>query len=152
MKSRRGQFSGFHFFVCILKVSMLFTFFSLSGKMFQILGPRNEILSDPWYTVLTGGIVNWEFFLRSYYCLFLCSKSSVRIKGDRSFFILYISVARIWRFRLWTETEPSFSISVSNDDCLSEYIIRKQHLSSLFILPLLARLWHDYPRGQGDNS
>ena len=131
MKSRNGQFSGFHFFVCILKFSMLFTFFSLSGKMFPILGPRNEILSDPWYTVLTGGIVNWKFFLWSYYCSFLCSKSSVRIKGDRSFFILYISVARIWRFRLWTETEPSFSNSVSNDERWSKYIIPKQRSRSL---------------------
>ena len=76
------------------------------------------------------------------------SKSSVTIKGDRSFFILYISVARIWRFRLWTETEPSFSNSVSNDDCLLEYIIRKQRSCSLFILSLLARLWHIHTKGQ----
>ena len=149
MQSRHGQFSGFHFFICILKASMLLTFFSLSGKMFQILGPRNEILSDPWYTVLIGGIVNWEFFLRSQCCSFPCLKSSVIIKGDRSFFILYISVARIWRFQLWTKTEPSFSNSVSNNDCLSEYIIRKQRSCSLFILPLLAQLWHIH---KGDNS
>ena len=139
---------GFQFFICILKVSMLLAFFNLSGNMFQILGPRNEILSYPWYTVLIGRIVNWEFFLRWQCCSFLCSKSSVSIKGDRSFFILYISVARIWRFRLWTETEPSFSNSVSNDDCLSEYIIRKQRSCSLFILPLLARLWHIHTRRQ----
>ena len=133
MQSRHGQFSGFQFFIFILKASMLLTFFSLSGKMFQILGPRNEILSDPWYTVLIGGIVNWEFFLRSQCCSFLCSKRSMTIKGDRSFFVLYILVAKIWRFWLWTKTEPSFSNSVSNDDCLWEYIIRKQRSCSPFI-------------------
>ena len=119
--------------------------------MFQILGPRNEILSEPWYTVLIGGIVNREFFLRSQCYSFICSKSSVTIKGHRLFFILYISVARIWRFRMWTETEPSFTNRVSNDDCLLEYIIRKQRSCSLFILPLLARLWHIHTRGQQRN-
>ena len=44
MQSWHRQFSGFHFFTCVLKASMLLTFFSPSGKMFQILGPRNEIL------------------------------------------------------------------------------------------------------------
>ena len=133
MQSRHEQFSGFHIFICVLKTSILLTFFSISGKMFQILGPRNEILSDPWYTVPIGGVANWEFFLRSWYCSFLCSKSSVTIKGDRLFYILYISVARIWRFLFRTETKLSFSNSVSNDDCLSEYIIRKQRSGSLFI-------------------
>ena len=109
MQSRHGQFSGFHLFISILKASMLLAFFNLSCKMFRILGPRNEILSDPWYTVLVGSMVNWEYFLRLCCCSFLCSESSVTIKGDRSFFISYIFVPRIWRFRLWTETEPSFS-------------------------------------------
>ena len=89
------QTSGFHFFLCILKASMLLACFNLSCKMSQILGPRDEILCNPWYTVLIGGIVNWEFFLRLQSCTFLCSKSYVTIKRDRSFFILYISVARI---------------------------------------------------------
>ena len=120
--------------------------FHLSGKIFEILGPRNEIHSKPWYTVLIGVIKNWELFMSSQCCLFLCLKSSVTIKGDKPFFILYISVARIWRFRWWTETEPSFSNNVSNDDCLSEYIIHKQCSCNLFILPLLARLWHIHTR------
>ena len=136
------------FFIYILKYSMLLAFFNLSGKMFHMLGRRNEILSDPWYSVLIGGMVNREAFLRTYCYSSLCSKSSVTIKGDSSFFILYISVAKIWRFRLWTETEPTFYKSVSNVDCLSEYIICKQRSCSLFILPLLARLWRIYKRGQ----
>ena len=97
-------------------------------------------------TVLIGVIKSWELFMRSQCCLFLCLKSSITIKGDKPFFILYISVARIWRFWLWTETEPSFSNNVSNDDCLSEYIIHKQCSCNLFILPLLARLWHIHTR------
>ena len=36
----------FIFQIIILKASMLLAFFNLSGKMFQILGARNEILSD----------------------------------------------------------------------------------------------------------
>ena len=130
MQSRHGLFSSFRFFICVLKVSILLAFFNLSGKMFQILGPRNEILSNPWYTVLIRGIVNWEFFLRSQCCSRLFSKSYMTIKGDRSFFISYISVARIWRFPLWTETEHSFSSSISNDDCFSEYIFCKQRAYS----------------------
>ena len=148
MQSRHRKFSDFFFFICILKAFMLLTFSILSGKMFQILGTRNEILSDPWYTVLIGDMVNWEFFLRSQCCSFLCPKSSVTIKGGRSFFVLYISFARIWRFRLWIETEPSFSYRVSTNDCLSEYIIPKQRWCRLFILLLLARLWHIHTRRQ----
>ena len=108
MESRHGQFSGFKFFICILKASMVLVFFNLSGKSFKILGPTNEMLSNPWYTVLTGGIVNWGFYLRLQCCSFVCSKSSVTIKEDRSVYFLYISVARIWKFRLLTETEPFF--------------------------------------------
>ena len=44
---------------------MLLAFFNLFGKMFQILGPRNEKFFDPWNTVPIGGLVNWEFFMRS---------------------------------------------------------------------------------------
>ena len=139
MQSPHGQLSGFHYFICILEASMLLAFLNLSCKMFQILGPRNEILSDPWYTVLIGVMVNWELFLRSQCRSFLCSKSSLTI-------ILYTSVARIWRFRFWTETVASFSSCVSNDDYLSEYIIRNQRSCSLFILPLLARLCHIHTR------
>ena len=28
------------------------------GKIFQILGPRNEILSDPRHTILIGGMLS----------------------------------------------------------------------------------------------
>ena len=39
------------------------------------------------------------------------------------------------------QKQPFFSNSVSNDDCLPDYFIRKQRsCCSLFILPLLARL------------
>ena len=47
LQSRHGQFSGFHFFISDLNVSRLLAFFNLSGKMFQIVGPKYEMLSDP---------------------------------------------------------------------------------------------------------
>ena len=46
------------FFICILKASILLAFFNLSGKMFQILGPMNETLSDSLCTVLIEGMAN----------------------------------------------------------------------------------------------
>ena len=130
MQSRHEKFTRFHFFIYILKASMLLTFLNLSGKIFQILGPRNETLSDPWYTVFIGDMVNWALFYYWTGCFsFFCSKSSVTIKVDRSFFILYTPFsARTGRFWLWIDTEQSFSNIVSNDDCLSEYIIRNQRL------------------------
>ena len=140
----QGQFSDFHFFICILKASMQWAFFYLSGKMFHILGPRNEILSDLWYTVL---IVNTEFFWGRSVAHSFAWKVLWQLKEIGHFF-LYISVAKIWRFWLWTETESSFSNSVSDDDCLSECIIHKQRSYSLFILPLLTRLRHIHTRGQ----
>ena len=93
-------------------------------------------------------MVNWELFLRSQCCSFLCWKRSVTIKGDRTFFILYTSVARIRRFWLRPEKKPSFSNRVSNDKCLLKYIMSKQRSCSLFILPFLARLWHIHTKGQ----
>ena len=45
-------------------------------------------------TVLIRDIVDLALFLRSICCSFLCSKSSVTVKADRSFFIFYISIAR----------------------------------------------------------
>ena len=128
MQSRHGQFSGFHFFICILKAAMLLAFFNLSGKMFQILGPRNEILSSPcsYWRYSKLGILS-EFVV----LLIPLLEKFCEIKWDRSFFILYISVTRIWRFRLWTETEPCFSNSVSNDERWSKYIIPKQRSRSL---------------------
>ena len=76
MKSWHEQFSGFRFFIYILKASMLLAFFNLSGKTFQVLGPWNKILSDPWYSVLIEGIVNWEFCLRSWFSSFLWSRQA----------------------------------------------------------------------------
>ena len=43
--------------------------------------------------------------------------------ADRPLLILYTSMAKTWRFRLLSETEPSFSNNSLNDDCLSLYIV-----------------------------
>ena len=137
MQSRHGQFLGFNYFICILKASMQLAFFNLSGKTF-----RNEESGMRYFPTHDMYCSYWR------YGELEVVQKVVKIQKDRSFFILYISVARIWRSRLWIETEPSFSNSVSNNDCLSECIICKQGSCSLFILLLLARLWHIYTRGQ----
>ena len=69
--------------------------------------------------------------------------------GERLLLTLYIAVARIWRFLLRMEAELSFYNHALYDEFLSEYIILKQRLCSLFILLLLARLWHIHA---GDNN
>ena len=55
---------------------------------------------------------------------------------------LYISTAKIWIFLLWMETQPSFFSNVSYSDSLTKFIVIGQRSCNLFILWLLARLWH----------
>ena len=67
---------------------------------------------------------------------------------DRPLLILYISVAKTWRFRSWIETEPPFCYKSLNDDCLSLYVVLR-HLSwSRFIFLLFSRLWDIHIDGQ----
>ena len=46
-KANIDNFQASIFYFIFHKASMLLAFFNLSGKMFQILGAKNEILSDP---------------------------------------------------------------------------------------------------------
>ena len=46
VSQKQGQFSDFQFLILILKISF--------GKSFKIFGPKKELLSVPWYTVLLG--------------------------------------------------------------------------------------------------
>ena len=52
--------SGFRLYIAVLKAPRLSIFFNLSGKMFQILEPKNETLSPPWYTEFIASMVNCE--------------------------------------------------------------------------------------------
>ena len=145
MQSRHGQFSGFHFFICILKASMLLTFFSLSGKMFQILGPRNEILSDPWHSVFIGGWWTESSFWGCSVAHSFVQKVlwQFKEKGHSLFYIFQLQGSGDFD----CEQKQSY-LFPTNDNCLLEYIIGKEHSCSIFILPLLARLWHIHTRDQ----
>ena len=39
-------------------------FFSFSGSIFHSFAPKYEILSVPWYTLLTIDLENWETCLK----------------------------------------------------------------------------------------
>ena len=60
-----GQFCGHQFLIPYLKAFKDFTFFNSVGTISQILGPKNDRLSVPLYTLLTGGIEKSEV-LRSW--------------------------------------------------------------------------------------
>ena len=55
-----GQFCGHQFLIPYLKAFKDFTFFNSVGTISQILGPKNDRLSVPLYTLLTGGIEKCE--------------------------------------------------------------------------------------------
>ena len=50
--------------------------------MFQILGPRNEMLSVLLYTKFTAGMANSELCLRLYSCSLFFSNNSVIVGED----------------------------------------------------------------------
>ena len=124
LQSRHAQFSRFHFCIDILKGSTYLV------KFFQILDPMNEryfsthdalSLMEVWWTgsYFSGWSVAHSFVQN----VFLQWKEKVIL-----YFIYFTSVAGIWKFPVWIETEPSFSNSPSNDDCFWGYIISKQCL------------------------
>ena len=63
---------------------------------------------EPWNTLFTESILKSRFFLKFYSCV-TCVKISVTIVQDWLCFIWSISIARLWMFLWWTETDPSFS-------------------------------------------
>ena len=59
LHSLHRQFSGSHFLISFLKACNV-SFLNSFGTIFQIFGPRNEILSVPQNTLLTFGNSNRE--------------------------------------------------------------------------------------------
>ena len=84
----------------------------------SILGPRNAILSDPWYTDRIAGVLKLSWCLRLYWVCACYKNVSVAISGDWSLFTLNISVAKFSMFLRRIETEPYFSNNSSRDDDL----------------------------------
>ena len=56
LHSLHGQFCGHQFLIPDLKALKVFTSFNSVGTISQTLGPKNDRLSVPIYTLLTGGI------------------------------------------------------------------------------------------------
>ena len=54
-------------------------FLNVSCKIFQTLKHTDEMLSLPWDTEFTSGMVNWEWCLRLWWSqlTFICSKSTI---------------------------------------------------------------------------
>ena len=63
LHSLHGQFCGHHFLIPDLKALKVFTSFNSVGTISQILGPNNDKLSVPLYTLLTGGTEKCEVWL-----------------------------------------------------------------------------------------
>ena len=112
------------------------------GRTSHIFGPRLEILSLPWYTVLVKGTLNSVCLLRLQGLISLWLNKLLKILGAHPDFTLYISIASDQILLWWIGTDPSFPWSSSYDYFLSLYIGRR-HLSwRLLIFVLFLRPWH----------
>ena len=60
LHSLHEQFYGHRFLIPDLKALNVFTSFNSVGTISQILGPENDRLSVPLYTLLTGGTEKCE--------------------------------------------------------------------------------------------
>ena len=60
LHSLHGQVLGCQFLISFLKTSNDVSFLNSLGRIFQIFGPRNEILSVPQKILLTFGKSNCE--------------------------------------------------------------------------------------------
>ena len=80
LHSLHGQFCGHQFLIPDLKPLKDFTFFNSVGTILQIIGPKNDRLSVPLYTLVTGGIEKCEVW-RSWYVGFRLLKISINIGG-----------------------------------------------------------------------
>ena len=69
LDSLHGQFFGFHSLIPFFKATTFVNYFSSKGTISQILVPKYEILSLPWKTDLSFGIlksaliVNYNLYL-----------------------------------------------------------------------------------------
>ena len=65
LHSLQRQFSGFHFLISLLKAFTVSNCFNSLGIIYQILGPRIEMLSVPLKALRTFCLANSEGFQRS---------------------------------------------------------------------------------------
>ena len=111
----------------------------------HVLGPIFLTVSVPYFTVLKLSLSQEHLFLKLYELTFSVNNTCMgaRDTGERWFFILYISIANIWRFLWCTVTEPSLPNSLVLHRC-------KQFLMpscNLLILSFRVRWWNIHTRG-----
>ena len=82
---------------------MLFNSFSTRSHIFDILRVHS------WYE-------NWELCFKLQVCLPLHFKILPIMGGNKYLLNFYISAAKICKFRLWKETESSFSSNFINNN------------------------------------
>ena len=92
-----GQFSGIHFLISLLKEDKDDFCFISASTIFQIFGPKYEVVSKPFPAVLADSWWNWEPLLKLW-LIFEKENSSEIIVGAMLFVTLYIKIASAWIF------------------------------------------------------
>ena len=123
-----GYNIGFHF-IAFLNSLRLSSCFISWGKISQVFGPRNFIISVP---LCTYWIWKSVCFLNWYGTASLNLKMSFTIWGFIPLKTLNISIARNLIFCWWMETEPSLSKSFSKFDFLPLYIMSRHRSYYIF--------------------
>ena len=147
LHKRRGQFFGAHsriFFLNSIEGTILF---NSVRKMSHIFGPKLDIVSEPYMTVLILLPCSVVLFLRLQ-LLYFWGNISVNISGTMFFFTLKMSYARVCKLRWCVITDLSFSKSSEKLDEKSLYT----KLSALLCNPLMqlfnVLLWFIQTKGQ----
>ena len=94
-------------------------FFISSGNRSHILAPKLEIVSIPQCVVRIFLRVKWFPLLKLYVGFSWKIKKSFIISGQRSFLTLNYSVAKYYKFFIWTDTDLPCLNKVSKPDFLS---------------------------------
>ena len=93
----QGHSEQTHLLILFLKVSRLTDSLNSLGTSPQILGPRYDKDSVPWYTEVTFRLSK-KLLFRKLYVASLCTNTSSRILGDIPLYDLNISVANVCKF------------------------------------------------------
>ena len=110
-----GQFFGAHLRIFILNNLGNTISFNSVSKMFHIVGPKHNLVSEPYMAVLILLPCSAVVFLRLYFILFW-RKISVNISDAMLFFTLNISYATVSWLRWYLVTDLSFSKSSEKHD------------------------------------
>ena len=119
LQRRQRHDSGFHSLISIFKLSIDSLFLKSFGRLSNIFGPKNLILSKPLFIDLTVRIIKSLWFLRKYYPWSFSWKTSCMIPGDVFVYTLNTWIASACLFLWCIETDLSFTRNPSKDEHLS---------------------------------